>query len=83
ATFRQLREMGVKLSVDDFGTGDCPLSYLKGLPLDCLKIDQSFVRDLTQNSEDAAIIRASIAMAHSLDQKVVAAGVEAIEQRDF
>ncbi|MED5609421.1 MULTISPECIES: EAL domain-containing protein [Pseudomonas] len=83
ATFRQLREMGVKLAIDDFGTGYSSLSYLKRFPVDYVKIDQTFIRDLSAQGEDAAITRAIIAMVHSLELKVVAEGVERQEQLDF
>ncbi|MDP3846979.1 MAG: EAL domain-containing protein [Pseudomonas sp.] len=82
-TCQQLRSLGIKLAIDDFGTGYSSLSYLKRFPVHYVKIDQTFIRDLGSNAEDAAITRAIIAMAHGLELKVVAEGVESQAQLEF
>jgi diguanylate cyclase (GGDEF)-like protein/PAS domain S-box-containing protein len=80
---RKLKDLGISISIDDFGTGYSNLAYLKGFLVDALKIDISFIRDVTTNPDDATIAVAIINMAHSLRLKVVAEGVETREQLEF
>ena len=80
---QQLKELGVQLAVDDFGTGFSSLSYLKQFPIDVLKIDQSFINDIESVLDDGTIVNAIICMGNSLDLKVVAEGIENQNQLDF
>jgi EAL domain-containing protein (putative c-di-GMP-specific phosphodiesterase class I) len=83
STLQALRAMGVELAIDDFGTGYSSLSYLRRLPINTVKIDQSFVADLPASTQSTAIVRAVVSLAHGLGLKVVAEGVETRAQLDF
>ena len=83
STLNRLRDVGLKVAIDDFGTGYSSFSYLKRFSASRLKIDRSFVKDVTTNADDAAIVEAIVAMAKLLRVEVTAEGVETLEQADF
>jgi len=83
AWLHSVKALGVHISVDDFGTGYSSLSYLKRFPIDIVKIDRSFIHDVTSDQESAALVEAIIAMSHSLNLKVVAEGIETLDQQAF
>ncbi len=80
---KQLKNHGLKISLDDFGTGYSSLAYLQKLPIDQLKIDRSFIKNILSNSNDALMVKAIVSMAHNLDLEVIAEGVEDIQQLEF
>jgi EAL domain-containing protein (putative c-di-GMP-specific phosphodiesterase class I) len=80
---RKLSEMGVQVSVDDFGTGYSSMSYLQRFPIDKLKIDRTFISDVTSSNDDASIVSAIVSLGHTLKLKVIAEGVETPEQLEF
>ena len=82
-TLKRLKSLGISLSIDDFGTGYSSLSYLRRFPIDSLKVDKSFIREVTTNADDSAIVTSIILMGHSLKLKVVAEGVETKSQLTF
>ena len=83
ATLQELKELGIKLAIDDFGTGYSSLAYLKRFPVDCLKIDQSFVSEIMTARDNAVIAQAIISLGHSLNLQVIAEGVELQQQLEF
>jgi EAL domain-containing protein (putative c-di-GMP-specific phosphodiesterase class I) len=82
-TLRNLKGLGIRITMDDFGTGFSSLSYLKTFPIDSLKIDRSFIQDLAMNASDVAITIASITLAHGLNLRVIAEGVETENQMEL
>ncbi len=82
-TLKELHALGVELAIDDFGTGYSSLSYLRQFPIDRLKIDQSFIRNALNNTDDAAIAKTIIALGRSLNLKIIAEGVETVEHEQF